>query len=339
MRDSKIETRDLWRHCFSDSEDFVELYFRRRFTEERNQALWEDNKVIASLQRIPYTMTLFGCEIPISYVSGVCTHPDYRKKGYMPRLLADAHRQMAKENALISTLIPAEDWLKGYYNRFGYAVSFYHAESVIEWTQENTITQFSIQDFQLEDKIEKVYDYFNDRMFRRNACLQHTFEDFCVILDDLRLSKGRLLVARDRETIVGLAFCYPQGGVVQIQEILYDSVEARRVLLGEANRLFALPELIYYHPTLKDEISLGMARILQVKKVLNLYAAHYPGQTLYIEVIRDEAIPENNGFYTVENGKCSCEKLSDKQYKTITIADLTAQILEPEHPYMSLMLN
>lgn len=339
MRDSKDETRNLWRHCFSDSEDFVELYFRRRFTEDRNQALWIGDRLIASLQRIPYTMTLFGCEIPISYVSGVCTHPDFRNQGYMPCLLAEAHRQMARENALISTLIPAEEWLKGYYNRYGYAVTFFYAEFGVEWIAAQPNSQIIIVDLTMQENMDEIYDYFNERMFRRSACLQHTKEDFYVIIDDLRLSKGKLLVAKEEEHIVGLAFCYPQGGVTQVQELLFDSDNVRISLLYEANRVFALPELTCYKQSLNNEISLGMARILQVEKILRLFAARYPDQCKYIELIRDEAIPENNGFYTVENGTCVRKKLLRHHYKALTVAELTFDLLQPEHPYMSLMLN
>src|SRR5574344_255754 len=339
MRDSKEETRDLWRHCFSDSEEFVELYFRRRFTEDRNQALWEGDRVVASLQRIPYSMTLFGCEIPVSYVSGVCTHPDFREQGYMPRLLADAHRQMSREGALISTLIPAEEWLKGYYNRYGYAVVFYYSESGMEWVTSPRNPHIPVVDATQQENVDDIYDYFNERMFRRPACMQHSKEDFFVVIDDLRLSKGRLLMAEENGKIAGLAFCYPQGGVTQIQELLYDSEEARVALVSEANRLFALPELICYKPAVKDEISLGMARILQAEKVLKLFAARYPEQSKYIEVIKDEAIPDNLGFYTVQNGKCTREKLPEQTYRAVTIAELTLELLQPEHPYMSLMLN
>lgn len=42
----------------------------------------------------------------------------------MRRLLEETHRSMFDEGIVFSTLIPAEDWLKGYYARSGYATCF-----------------------------------------------------------------------------------------------------------------------------------------------------------------------------------------------------------------------
>ncbi len=75
QEEMKAQVRDLWRLCFSaDSEEFVDLYFRMRYTEQINSAVVEDGKVIAALQRIPYPMTFAGDVVPTAYISGACTH-------------------------------------------------------------------------------------------------------------------------------------------------------------------------------------------------------------------------------------------------------------------------
>ena len=51
QEEMKAQVRDLWRLCFpADSEEFVDLYFRMRYTEQINSAVVEDGKVIAALQ-------------------------------------------------------------------------------------------------------------------------------------------------------------------------------------------------------------------------------------------------------------------------------------------------
>lgn len=117
QEEMKAQVRDLWRLCFSaDSEEFVDLYFRMRYTEQINSAVVEDGKVIAALQRIPYPMTfavmLYRQPIfPSLYASG------FPGKGVMRSLLAEAHRQMYREGVVLSTLIPAEESLRLYYDR------------------------------------------------------------------------------------------------------------------------------------------------------------------------------------------------------------------------------
>ena len=48
---------------------------------------------------------------------------------------------------------------------------------------------------------------------------------------------------------------------------------------------------------------LGMARLINVPACLELYAAVYQGEELCIHLQGDEAIGENNGYYSVSSGK------------------------------------
>ena len=44
--DTQEEVKALWKLCFDDSEDFVDLYFRKRFTEHNNYALERNGKIV-----------------------------------------------------------------------------------------------------------------------------------------------------------------------------------------------------------------------------------------------------------------------------------------------------
>ena len=83
----KEQVKALWKLCFEDTEEFVDLYFRMRYTDRINHVIEEGGKVIAALQTIPYPMTYGGELLPVSYISGACTHPDYRNQGSMRKLL------------------------------------------------------------------------------------------------------------------------------------------------------------------------------------------------------------------------------------------------------------
>ena len=76
---TKDEVKTLWKLCFNDSDEFTDLYFKMRYKDEVNRVIREDGKIISALQMIPYPMTFCGEVISTSYISGACTHPDYRK--------------------------------------------------------------------------------------------------------------------------------------------------------------------------------------------------------------------------------------------------------------------
>lgn len=200
QEEMKAQVRDLWRLCFSaDSEEFVDLYFRMRYTEQINSAVVEDGKVIAALQRIPYPMTFAGDVVPTAYISGACTHPDFRGKGVMRSLLAEAHRQMYREGVVLSTLIPAEESLRLYYDRSGYALCFQQDEKLLTGKclfvdKYSSFLRFSEID---SDKflLDEVWNFFYEQQRKRPCALLHTREDMQAVLADWIMSGGQVWAA------------------------------------------------------------------------------------------------------------------------------------------------
>ena len=133
---TKEKVKALWQLCFDDSEEFVEMYFRLRYKNEINVTIESGDEVISALQMIPYPMTFCGNTVQTSYVSGACTHPDFRGNGVMRELLSQAFARMLRNGTHFSTLIPAETWLFDYYERMGYAPEFRYS------TREFTVPEF-----------------------------------------------------------------------------------------------------------------------------------------------------------------------------------------------------
>ena len=97
------KVKNLWKLCFNDSEEFTELYFRLRYNNDINIAIQSGEEVIAALQMLPYPMTFEGEDIHTAYISGACTHPDYRNRGVMHELLSQAFARMLHNNVALST--------------------------------------------------------------------------------------------------------------------------------------------------------------------------------------------------------------------------------------------
>ncbi len=55
----KEQVKALWKICFDDSEEFVEMYFRLRYKTEVNVAIQSGDEVISALQMLPYPMTFW----------------------------------------------------------------------------------------------------------------------------------------------------------------------------------------------------------------------------------------------------------------------------------------
>ena len=336
------KVKELWRLCFDDNEEFIDMYFGLRYNNDVNIAIESGEEVIAALQMLPYPMTLGETEIQTSYISGACTHPDYRGRGVMRELLSQAFIRMLHNGVALSTLIPAEPWLFHYYARNGYAPVFKYNQKTFNASgtplPKGTFVLKTVHEYKKE-----IYEYLNRKLRERTYCIQHTEQDFKVILTDLRLSKGLIFILLNPgRSIAALAVAYPEkNGSWYIGEIVSDTNETNQILLQRICEKLDIRSIEVLTPPAGNEkdITLGMARIINAKAILQSYAAAHPETELNIR-LSDDQVSANNGYYYLNNGKCmNSAKRLPGSHLALTIGELTEKIFAPLNPYMSLMLN
>ncbi len=337
----KQHIKNLWKLCFNDSEAFIDLYFRLRYNDEVNIAIESGDEVIAALQMLPYPMTFGGKTIQTAYVSGACTHPDYRGRGVMHELLAQSFTRMLHNDIALSTLIPAEPWLFGYYERHGYAPVF--NRRAVTFTASPAPEADERYALKVSNEYKaKSYEFLNRKLGERPYCIQHTEKDYRVILADLRLGQGYVCTLHDKDRIAALAVVHPTpGNTWNIAEIVSDGPEAHVQLLSSICRKLEIASVEVTLPPTPDEAGqpLGMARVINAKPMLQLYAAAHPETEICID-LTDEQLSVNNGYYYLNNGRCmSSAKRLPGSHLALTISELTAKIFETSNPCMSLMLN
>lgn len=335
----KDKVKALWKLCFNDSEEFTEMYFKLRYKSEVNIAIESGDEVVSALQMLPYPMTFCGETVQTSYISGACTHPEFRSKGVMRELLSQAFARMLHSGVFFSTLIPAEPWLFDYYARMGYAPVFkYSTKEIVlpEFIPSSEITVDIVSDYQ-----EDVYTYINRKLSERACCIQHTTEDFQVIMADLSVSGGSLFIARQDDEIKGAAIIYRGEKKIIINDLFADSKDIEHSLLHAIREHSGCRYMVRLMPTEEGlpQHSLGMARIINAKEVLRLYASTFPEEEMRFE-LRDKQLSVNNGFYYLSKGKCkySTERMPGAHMQ-MNIGELTDKIFQPLKPYMSMMLN
>lgn len=344
------KVKKLWKLCFSDNDEFIDMYFNLRYNSEVNVAIESGDEVIAALQMLPYPITFHGNSVPTAYISGACTHPDYRSRGVMRELLSQAFGRMYRNNIAFTTLIPAEPWLFGYYARVGYTTAFRYGKRTFHLPTSETDTSSPTSSaktgwcFQAyTDYDEDVYQYMNRKMQERPCCLQHTKADFHVILADLNLSRGCIFTLSNEFGIAALAIVYPdeEASKLFINELFADTPEAERLLLTRICQDMQTENLDIIMPPVKDQsaFDLGMIRIIQAKPVLQLYAAAHPEEEMNIDLI-DNELSANNGYYYLNKGKCMySHRRLPGAHERLTIGQLTEKVFASERAYMSLMLN
>ena len=111
----------MWRICFPEDDDyFLNFYFDNVYKNEETLLYEENSQPVTSLQMIPYQLKIDDSVAWGGYLSGVMTHPDYRKKGYMAQLMHASFDEMIKKRYDYTFLIPEEKWLVKVYEKFGF---------------------------------------------------------------------------------------------------------------------------------------------------------------------------------------------------------------------------
>ena len=338
----KEEVRSLWKRCFDDSDEFIEMYFRLRYQSETTVTLQNGGTTVSSLQMPYYPMTFEGTEIQTSYISGACTHPDFRGKGIMTQLLADAFSRMVQKDVPLSILIPANPGLYDYYARTGYAPAFFRSRI------EQSVSDISAMKADLHfehttDFSQSLFDYFKEQAACRPNYVQHTAADLEAVMEDLRLSGGSATMAyrgRQKE-IKGLLFAYPEGDYLKVTECFADNEGIRDNLIREAATHHGVQKVVRFELPRRSsaEQVFGMARIINARTILDIYAAAHPEAKIDI-ALTDEQLGFNNGHYHIHKGKCTFGKEPRKsEYTEMSTQQLSAMIFDKTRLYMSLMLE
>ena len=73
----KEQVKALWKICFDDSEEFVEMYFRLRYKTEVNVAIQSGDEVISEPVRIPISEAKGSCASFYHSLSPGCYGMEY----------------------------------------------------------------------------------------------------------------------------------------------------------------------------------------------------------------------------------------------------------------------
>lgn len=295
---NKQQIIDLWRLSFNDTEEFIRLYFDRVYKEENTLVIEKNGQVVSALQMLPYTMTYYGTEISVAYISGACTLPSMRGKGLMKQLLLNAFEEMKRRSVAVTALIPADPWLFDYYRKQGYTDAFDCTEDIYirpetpVYAPEITVVPPKVP------SIDELYDYFNRKMRERTCCILHTKEDYITILRDLELDKGRMLTALNEEgQTIGMAFVLPPDDTaglpeekkhVYVKEFFYDDDRVASLLLQESTLQFNVDRAIYKTPPIIPATRpFGMARVIDTERLIHHWLSTHKDSPLTEQNLKD----------------------------------------------------
>lgn len=274
--------------------------------------VWEDDNLAAKLHIIPFHIYMNDQKWKMGGVAGVATYPEFRRNGYVKRLIIEALERMHKEEQIVSLLHPFDI---GFYRKFGWEVFTENKKLLIEKkdfkfleNQPGYIKRFHKESHHHD--IESVYAQFSENyigMLVRDLTWwkNSIYGDgqIAVYYDKSGEAKGYILFeVKDRK--------------MDVQEFTALNIEARRGLwnficqhdsmVETVSILTSNHELLPFilqQPKVKIEITpYFMARIVDAEQCLQKYQFNEGRDKVFIH-LEDEYAPWNNGSYLIANGE------------------------------------
>ncbi len=124
VHEDKEQIALLWITCFGERREAIDCFLDTVFSGKDCLVHIEDERLVAMVHMLPAHIAVPGGKLQAHYIYAAATHPDYRSKGLMGRLLAQAFAYGESRGDVCSFLLPSEPSLYDYYGRHGYLPYF-----------------------------------------------------------------------------------------------------------------------------------------------------------------------------------------------------------------------
>lgn len=268
----------------------------------------EDEKVVSDVNYLIQDVSIQGNKIKVAAIGGVCTHPDYEKRGYSSKILDKAEEKMFSDG--VDVLIISGT--RSLYSRRNCSVvkSFYKytiKPENIEIPYE--IVEFDETNFEKDTDLNKMIELYNQNSTR----FIRTRDEFKKLLHAATIAWGPIdykkVFIKENNNIIGyliIRTIKKEDSIVgEVVEIGVNNINIENVLKYVTNK-FALEYLEYkvHVRNLKDQLECNELKSLDYQqgtiKIIN-YSKLCENLKGYFNQYVDSELLENIEFKQVEN--------------------------------------
>lgn len=235
-KDDKQDVYTLWKQAYpNQNRNYLNFYFKHIFDKSACFVVEQDNQIVSSIQMNEHTLQLHGKQIKMSYIVGVSTLPDYRRRGNMKKLMGCV-MDKASHNHLVSFIQAFNPKL---YAQFGFETIYYRKMYTIHRKALQRISTAKVANSAKAEELLQAYQKFITYF---NGYYSRNLQYYTQLLNELAISQKRIVVYHSREKEISgyLIFHYKKEEVYVDEAIYTESVALSRMLkaaLGNAEEI------------------------------------------------------------------------------------------------------
>ncbi len=149
--------KELWKTSFDDSEASLDFFFEKSVSPDRVLAVFQNGNPVSALYMLESEIIKDKKTYSAYYIYAVCTHPDYRGKGFMRSLFEKLFTVARARKIDYLFLVPEEEYLFKIYEKIGFKTGFSYSKELV----------FK-RDFNVTEKIKNTkltYDAYRKYVF------------------------------------------------------------------------------------------------------------------------------------------------------------------------------
>lgn len=298
----KAFTKPLYQEAFfEDSDSFVNYYYEEKLKDNRILADIEGESIRSMMMLNPYKISVFNKLYNLDYIVAVATGKEFKRQGYMRRLLNKALCDMNAEHVPFTYLIPAN---KDYYLPFDFAFVADKNEYNANFSE---LKKQVIKEEPDKELIFRILDFINNEVSRDNDVYTYRDENYFIRdLKEIASEDGFINVYSDDNDILAVESFWGRQKL-ELKE---------RIVSGElSQREFG-----------KENI---MVRITDIAELLSNFRAKEPVDIII--KINDNIVKTQNGYFRIEmdsshSSICKLSDIGDRGFIEFDIADFTSWI-------------
>ena len=220
-KQDKAEIYELWKQSYpNQNRNYLNFYFKNIFDKGRCIALEQDQRIISSLQLNEHILRLRDKQLKISYILGVSTLPDYRRRGHMRRLMESALDE-AGHNHLV-TLI--RGFYPKLYEQFGFETVY---ERKLYTVPRECLHKVSLTNISYAAEPQELLQAYQNFTKHFDGCYVRDREYYVLLQNEIVVTQKQMVVYQNRQgEVCGYLIFHKKKQEIHVEAAIYlESVE------------------------------------------------------------------------------------------------------------------